>query len=213
VYEVPTVWVRHAVDRLGSESAVALGAMRHAGLPRGRLADGSEGVRCTAFVSFLEQAARLAGDDLLGFHLGLSYDLRTSGLAGYVAIASATVREAMTNAIRYGALRDTSAVYQVDDCDGVVRFRIDSRSAHMRGSRQATEFKAALVLAACHRWIGPSFRPLEMRFAHPRAAARRAIERQCNCPVRFAAEVTEMILAPEQMDLPVREPIRTFWRS
>jgi len=204
VYEVPTGWVRHAADRLGDESTVMRGAMRHAGLPLRLLSDGSEAVRCTAFVAFLEQAALLAEDDLLGFNLGLSYDLRASGLAGYVAIASATVREAMANIVRYGALRDTSAVYAIEDADGAVNFRMDSRSAHMRGSRQATEFKAALVLAACHRWIGPGFRPVEMRFAHPRAAARRVIERQFNCPVRFAAEVTEMILSPDQMDLPVR---------
>ena len=173
MYEVPTGWVRHAADRLGDESPVLVGAMRDAGLPRRVLIDGSEAVRCNVFVTFLEQAARRAADDLLGFKLGLSYDLRASGLAGYVAIASATVREALTNAVRYGALRDTSAVYALEDGDGLVRFRIDSRSAHMRGSRQATEFKAALVLAACHRWIGAGFRPLEMRFAHPRGAAQR----------------------------------------
>ena len=134
-----------------------------------------------------------------------SYDLRASGLAGYVAIASATVREAMTNAVRYGALRDTSAVYALEDGDGLVRFRIDSRSAHMRGSRQATEFKAALVLAACHRWIGAGFRPLEMRFAHPRgavAARHRAASSTVRCA--SAAEATEMVLSPEQLDLPVR---------
>jgi len=204
VYEVPTGWVRHAADRLGDESSVLLGAMRDAGLPRRVLTDGSEAVRCNVFVTFLEQAARRAADDLLGFKLGLSYDLRASGLAGYVAIASATVREALTNAVRYGALRDTSAVYALEDGDGLVRFRMDSRSAHMRGSRQATEFKAALVLAACHRWVGAGFRPLEMRFAHPRGAAQRAIEREFNCPVRFAAEATEMVLSPEHLDLPVR---------
>jgi AraC-like DNA-binding protein len=204
MYEVPTGWVRHVADRLGDESPVVRGAMRHAGLPRRVLSDGSDSVRCTAFVAFLEQAARLAADDLLGFRLGLSYDLRASGLPGYVAIAASTVREAMTNAVRYGAMRDTSAVYALEDGDGVVRFRIDSCSAHMRGSRQATEFKAALVLAACHRWIGASFRPVEMRFAHPRAAERRAIERQFNCPVRFGTDVTEMVLSPEHMDLPVR---------
>jgi AraC-like DNA-binding protein len=183
---------------------VLVGAMRRAGLPRRLLSDGSEAVRCTDFVAFLEEAARLAGDDLLGFNLGLSYDLRASGLAGYVAIAAATVREAMTNAVRYGALRDTSAVYALEGGDGLIRFRIDSRSAHMRGSRHATEFKAALVLAACHRWIGAGFRPLEMRFAHTRAASRRAIERQFNCSVRFGSEATEMVLSPEHLDLPVR---------
>jgi AraC-like DNA-binding protein len=204
VYEVPAGWVRHAADRLGSESPVLVGAMRHAGLPRKLLSDGSEAVRCTGFVTFLEHAARLAGDDLLGFNLGMSYDLRASGLAGYVAIAAATVREAMTNAVRYGALRDTSAVYALEDGEGLVRFRVDSRSAHMRGSRHATEFKAALVLAACHRWIGAGFRPVEMRFAHPRAASLRAIERRFNCPVRFGSEATEMVLSPDQLDLPVR---------
>ena len=204
MYEVPTGWVRHAADQLGAESPVVVGAMRHAGLPRRILADGSEAVRCTAFVAFVEQAARLADDDLLGFNLGSSYDLRASGLPGYVAIAAATVREAMANTVRYGALRDTSALYAMDAADGVVRFRIESRSAHMRGSRHATEFKAALILAACHRWVGPGFRPVEMRFAHPRAASRRAIERRFNCPVRFGSDVTEMILSADQLELPVR---------
>jgi AraC-like DNA-binding protein len=204
MYEVPIGWVRHAADRLGGESPALLGAMRHAGLPRRLLRDGGEGVRCVAFVAFLEQAALLAGDDLLGFNLGMDYDLRAAGLAGYVAIASATVRQAMANAVRYGALRDTSAVYALEGGDGTARFRIDSRSAHMRASRHATEFKAALVLAACHRWVGAGFRPVEMRFAHPRAASRRGIERRFNCPVRFGAEVTEMVLSPEQLELPVR---------
>ena len=126
------------------------------------------------------------------------------GSPGYVAIAAATVREAMANTVRYGALRDTSALYALEDGDGLVRFRIDSRSAHMRGSRQATEFKAALVLAACHRWIGPGFRPLEMRFAHPRGAAQRAIERRVQLSGALRGEVTEMVLSADQLDLPVR---------
>jgi AraC-like DNA-binding protein len=204
MHRVPAGWVRHVANRLGAESPVLLGALRDAGLPRGVLSDGSEAVGCDAFVAFLEQAARRAGDDLLGFRLGLAYDLRASGLAGYVAIAAATLREAMTNAVRFGALRDTSAVYALETGDGLFRFRIDSRSAPMRASRQATEFKAALVLAACHRWIGAGFRPIEMRFAHPRNGGHRAMEREFNCPVRFAAEATEMVLGPEHMDLPVR---------
>jgi AraC-like DNA-binding protein len=204
VYQVPAGWVRHVAERLGSESPVVTAAMRHAGLPRRLLAEGGEAVRCTAFVAFLEQAARLADDDLLGFGLGLGYDLRAAGLVGYAAIAAPTLREAMRSAERYGSLRDTSAVYALEEGDGAARFRIDSRSAHMRGSRHATEFKAGLVLAACHRWIATGFRPAEMRFAHPRGASRRAIERRFNCSVRFGAEVTEMVLAREQLDLPVR---------
>lgn len=204
MFQVPTGWVRHAAERLGVDSPQFLGAMRQAGLPLRILDDDSERVRCAEFVAFIEQTARLFANDMLGLELGLSYDLRTAGVAGYVTLASDTVRHAMENASRYGALRDTSAVYGIVEGDGVARFRIDTRNAHMRGSRQVMEFKAGLVLAACHRWIGPGFRPIEMRFAHPRAAGRRAFERKFNCPVRFGCEVTEIVMSSEQMDLPLR---------
>jgi len=161
-------------------------------------------VSCRVFVTFLEQAARLADDDLFGLDAGLAYDLRESGLAGYAAIAASTVRAAMQSAVRFGAMRDNSAVYALDEAGLAATFRIESLSAHMRASRHATEFKAGLVLAACHRWIGPGFRPVEMHFAHQRAASLRAVERRFNCPVRFGTEATEMLLGTEQLDLPVR---------
>ena len=204
MYEVPAGWVRHVSEQLGSESSVLQAAMRLAGLSRRLLTDDSERVRCTAYVDFLEQAARLSGDDLFGVRQGLSYDLRASGLAGYVSIAAATMREAMHNATRYGNLRDTSAVYALEENETVASFRIESRSAHMRGSRHATEFKVGMVVAACQRWVGAAFRPLEVRFSHARAASQRGVARQLNCPVRFGMEATEMIVPREQLDQPLR---------
>ena len=66
-------------------------------------------VRATAFVSFLDEAARQLGDDLIGFGLGSSYDLRAEGLAGHAVVAAPTLRAALGNAARYGVLRDTAA--------------------------------------------------------------------------------------------------------
>ena len=206
MYEVPTGWLHHLAGWLGPESPAFVGAMRAVGLPRRLLSGDGEGdrLRCAEFVALLEQAALLAGDDLLGLNLGLGYDLRAAGLPGYVAIAAPTVRVAMANAARYGALRDTSAIYGLETGDGVALFRIESHSARMRASRHATEFKVGLVLAACRRWIGAGFRPIELRFAHLRAAGQRAVTRRLNCPVRFGAELTEMVLHADQLDLPVR---------
>lgn len=201
---VPAGWVRHAAERLGAESRAVVDALRLSGLQRRVLGDDSESVGCAAFAEFLDHAARLAGDDLLGFNLGLNYDLRAAGLAGYVAIASGTVAEAMQNAVRYGALRDTSAVYALETVGGSTHFRIDSRSAHLRASRQVAEFKVALVLGACQRWAGAAFRPTEVRFAHARAVSVRAIERRLNCPARFGSDVTEVLLTDEQLALPLR---------
>ena len=128
-----------------------------------------------------------------------------SGLAGYVAIASATVREAMANAVRYGALRDTSAVYALEDGDGAGRVSGSTAAAR-------TCAPAGTRPSSRRRWCSPpataGSAPASGRSrcaSRTRAAAsRRAIERRFNCPVRFGAEVTEMVLSPEQLDLPVR---------
>lgn len=203
VEQVPADWVRHAADRLGPDSAAVTGALAAAGLARPEAA-GEERVPCSGFVAFLEAAARLTGDDLLGLNLGVAYDLRASGLGGYAVIAAPTVRAALRAAVRYGALRDTGAVHALAEGAGVARFRIEHRSARFRASRHATEFKAGMVLAAGLRWVGQGFRPAEMRFAHPRGASRPAVERRFGCPVRFGAAATEMLFASGQLDMPMR---------
>ena len=82
--------------------------------------------------------------------------------------------------------------------------RIECRDAYTRSHRQAVEFKAAFILAGCRTWVDPGFRPLEMRFAHPRAASRALFARYFGCPVAFGAEATEMLLDPAQLALPLR---------
>ncbi len=197
-------WVRHAVQQCGPGSAVATGALGAAGLSPQRLADETARLPDRDFVVFIEQAARLAGDDVLGLNLGLAHDVRSSGLPAYVAIASATLREAMLNARRYGAINDTGADYALREAGNAASFRVESASARLRASRHATEFKMGLVVAACRRWIGPGFKPIEIRFAHARASSRRAVERRLGCEVRFGNEATEMLIGVDQLDLPVR---------
>ena len=160
-------------------------------------------MRARHFVDFVEAAAQLARDDLFGLRLGQSYDLRASGLAAYVTITAASMREAMENAARYGALTDTSADFALTEAGGVARFRMDSRCPLVRASRQATEFRAGFVVASCRRWVGARFRPLEVRFTHARESARREVEALLGCPAEFARETTEMLVSADQLALPV----------
>ena len=83
----------------------------------------------------------------------------------------------MQNAARYGAINDTGADYALREAGAAASFRIESHNPRLRASRHATEFKVGFVVAACRRWIGPGFKPLEIRFAHARASSRRAVER------------------------------------
>jgi AraC-like DNA-binding protein len=204
LHEVPVSWFRHAAAMLGAESAALKAACQEAGLRRGVLEDGSERIPARQFVDFLEAAARLAGDDALGLTLGRSYDFRASGLVAFVSIASGSLGEAIRNAVRYAALNDTGGDYGFRMSNGAGRLRIDTRDAYARLHRHANEFKAALILAACRRWVDPGFRPLEMRFAHPRVSLRRSFVRFFGCPVAFGAEATEMLLSADQLELPVK---------
>jgi AraC-like DNA-binding protein len=204
MHEVPITWIRHVAAVEGPQSAVVEGALKAAGLPRRVLADDTQRVRDRAYVEFVEAAARLARDDIFGLRLGQSYDLRASGLAGYVSIAAATLGEAFRNATRYGGLNDTAADYALAADGELATFRIETRSAPLRGNRHATEFKVAFIVAACRRWIGGGFRPAELRFAHARASSLREVARAFGCPVRFGADATELVLAADQLALPVR---------
>lgn len=168
------------------------------------LDDAAEHVAARQFALFIEEAARVARSDTFGVEVGSSYDVRASGLSAYVSISAATVREALRNACRYGSISDTSADYALTEGEHAASFRVESRSPDLRRSRQAVEFKVAILLEACRRWVGPGFRPLEVRFALARSAALREVERTLGCPVNYGTEVTEVILAPEQLDQPTR---------
>lgn len=204
MHEVPASWIHHAVQRLGAESPVATGALQAAGLPAAGPDATVERITAREFAAFIEQAARLAGDDVLGLGLGLDYDIRGTGLPAYLALAAATLREAMQNTAQFAILADTAADYALREAGNAASFRVETLSAPLRASRHATEFKVGFILAAGRRWVGPGFRPLEVRFAHARVSSRRAVERRLGCEARFGAEATEFVLPPEQLALPVR---------
>ena len=181
--------------------------MRHAGLPRRRAdATASEAVRCTVFVAFLEQAARLAGDDLLGFNLGL--ELRPARRPGSPGTSPSPRRRCARRwRTRCATARcaTPARVYALEDGDGAGPFpHRQPQRPHARqpagdrvqggaGARRLPPLDRAGLPAARDALRAPARRP-----------SRRAIERRFNCPVRFGAEVTEMVLSPEQLELPVR---------
>ena len=200
---VPVAWIRHIADEIGRNTPVTRGALQAAGLTPGLLAGDARVVRAKHFVDFIEAAAVLTHDDVLGLKLGLSYDLRASGLAGYVTITAANMREAMINAARYGGLTDTTADFALTETGSVARFHMDSRSPVMRASRQAGEFRAGFVVASCRRWVGETFHPLEVRFAHARESGQREVATLLGCPARFGTETTEMLVSADQLALPV----------
>lgn len=197
MYNVPVAWLSHAVRIHGADSPDIRAGFAAARLPRDVIDGTSTHIRADQFAAFIDEAAHIAGDDLYGLDLGMQYDLRASGLSAYISLACATARESLRNASRYGAISDTSADYALTDNDDGAFFRIETRSPRLRMSRHATEFKVAVVVAACITWVGPALRPREARFAVTRAD-QRGTERLLGCPVHYGAE--ESGLRPRTSD-------------
>lgn len=200
MYVVPVAWLAHIVAVRGEEAPDVRAGLVAAGLSREVLDGSLDQIAAARFAAFIEEAARVAGEDFYGLDLGLGYDVRASGLAAYMSLACATARESLRNACRYGAISDTSADYALDEAEGEAFFRIETRSPQIRMSLHATEFKVAVVVAACLTWVGTALRPREARFALTRTNPREAASR-LGCAAHYGAEATGLVFAPEQLEL------------
>ncbi|MFT3974028.1 MAG: AraC family transcriptional regulator ligand-binding domain-containing protein [Amaricoccus sp.] len=200
MYVVPVAWLTHAVAVRGADAPDIRAGLAAANLSPGFLDGDADQIAASSFVQFIEEAARVAGEEFYGLDLGLGYDVRASGLAAYVSLACSTARESLRNACRYGAISDTSADYALAETPDEAFFRIETRSPPIRLSRQATEFKVALIFRACLTFVGPALRPREARFSVARVNARDAA-RRFGCPVTYGAEASGLAFVHEQLEL------------
>lgn len=200
MYTVPVAWITHAIRVHGADSPDIRAGLAAARIPWGIADEAGAEIKASQFATFIEEAARVAGNDLYGLELGMQYDLRASGISAYISLACATARESLRNASRYGTISDTSAEYELTDTEDGAFFRIGTRSPRIRMSRHATEFKVAVVVKACLTWVGPTLRPQEARFSVTRADQRSA-ERLLGCPVHYGAEETGLAFSSEQLEL------------
>lgn len=200
MHVVPIAWLTHIASVRGALSADVRAGFAAAGLSARSLDPAEDQIAASRFADFIEEAARVAGDDFYGLDLGLCYDVRASGLSAYMSLACASARDGLLNACRYGAISDTSADYALTEADGQAFFRIETRAPQIRLSRQATEFKVGIIVEACLTWVGPALRPKEVRIALPRSNER-AAERRFGCPVHYGAEISGLVFDTDQLDL------------
>ena len=78
--------------------------LRKAGLTQQQIDDNSTRLDAKSQIKFLDLAATALKDELLGFHLAQSCDLRLMGLLYYVLASSETLEEALRQGTRYSAI-------------------------------------------------------------------------------------------------------------
>lgn len=139
-----------------------------------------------AQIAFFRLAADALGDDMLGFRLARTIDLRPLGLYYYVLASSTTIGEAVRRGARYCSIHNESLVLERitgDECG--IRYACAGVARHL--DRHQMEFWVTTLVRLTRQLTGTRSNPIQAWFIHASCAGSHELEEYFRCPVSFGA--------------------------
>jgi AraC-like DNA-binding protein len=139
--------------------------VKKSGLAEGQIKDRGARLHVQQQIKFLNLMALASQDDLLGFHLAQSSDLRQLGLLYYVASSSATLGDALQRMERYVSIVNEGLALR---CIEGQRIKIifDYVSVPRHSDRHQIEFCMTAALRLCRLLTGRRLAPTRVRLSH-----------------------------------------------
>jgi len=173
-------------------------------------ADPYEQIPLARFVCFLEDAAQVLGDPLLGAKLGARSQPEDLGPIGLMFLASANLRIALGRISTFFPVWQGGTRVELD-----VRCRVPEHIYKILDSaiwprRQDAELTMAATCSAIRTLLGARWSPIAVHFEHDRAPSHTretdsALYRIFRAPVLFGQTVNRLILDPEDLVRPVAQ--------
>jgi AraC-like DNA-binding protein len=195
------------MTRLAAARATAAGLnldplLRKARLTAAQIQDRHARVDVAAQIAFLNLVADALPDELLGFNLAETLELREAGLLYFVLASSATLGEAMARAERYSSITNEGILLQCHDGnDFGVRCSYVGVPRH--ADRHQVEFWATMLVRLCQALTETSVRPIRVSFVHPRCSVSDRLDAFFGCEVAFASDRDEVAFARAASQLPL----------
>ncbi len=185
------------------EAGIDLGLLlKEVGLTPRQIEDPATRLKVRDQISFLNIAANALQDDLLGFHLAQSADLRELGLLYYVSASSETLNIALQRTARYSSIINQGvSIKYVDGKDLVVAFHYVGVSRHL--DRHQIEFFMTVLVRMCRQLTGHRLAPSRVSLTHRRDSANPEFVDFFGGHVEFGANVDEVAFAPTIKQMPV----------
>ena len=141
--------------------------LKQAGLAHHQIKDPRSAIKVRDQVNFLNIAAVALEDDLLGFHLGQTADLRELGLLYYVLASSETLIDALQRAVRYSSIVNEGVSLK---CMGDKFVRISFHCVGIGRHLDAHQIECTmtLVVRICRQLTGLRLLPDRVRLMHHR---------------------------------------------
>lgn len=145
-------------------------------------------------IEFLNRVAAALGDDMLGFQLGLEYDLRQAGLLYYVLSSSDSLGEVFERGARFAAVVNEGFIQEFID-GRQVGLRMQYSGVRRQADRHQMEFWTTTLVRLCRQLAGRQLRPVRLRFTHSRGQGYARLMRFVGCRVEYGAEADEILFA------------------
>ncbi len=177
------------------EAGIALEPLvKKAGATDRQITDDNTRIAVRRQIRFLNLVADALDDELLGFHLAQSPDLREFGLLYYVAASSDEMGDGLKRIARYSSINNEAVsplYFSHPQCKVALRYLGVTR--HL--DRHQIEFVVTALIRVCRQVTAQRVVPTSVRFAHYRSGANPEFAAFFGGDVEFAASADELTFA------------------
>ena len=193
---------RLAVARLDAAGVDVEPLLRRAGLKPSQVYDPAIRIAVRNQIKFLDLAAEALDDELLGFHMGESLDLRALGLLYYVMASSATLGEGLERVSRYSIISNEGVALRIVRGSDL-RIRLTYLGVPRHTDRQQIELFVTILARGCCELAGTRITPLSVRLSHTRGETSHQFESFLSRTIEFSASEDEIVFPGVVRSLPL----------
>ena len=143
-------------------------------------------------IKLLELAAQELQDELLGFHLACSFDLREIGLVYYVMASSEQLADALRNAERYSQINNEGVRLRFSMQDGTAAIALDYLNVDRHADRHQIEFWLVTLVRICRQVTNGRLAPSRLKTKHFRNETPAEFRAFFGVDIEFGADADEI---------------------
>jgi AraC-like DNA-binding protein len=166
------------------------------------VADPTARLESRAQIKVLELAAEELDDELFGFHLARSFDLRELGLVYYVMASSERLTDALRNIERYSRIVNEGVRLHCSLTDGAT-VALEYVDADRQLDRHHIEFWLVTLVRIFRQVTDSRLAPRRVKVRHTRPQQSAEFRSFFGTDVEFGADVDEIVLSAPVASLPV----------
>jgi AraC-like DNA-binding protein len=182
----------HVVDLVARLGVRPEDLLEGFGFTRDDLASPDRSLPLDVAVALFERAGTMTGEPALGIFLGLEMQASAHGMVGFAAMTAGSMRNAMSVAIRYAAIRTTALSFEAQVTDDVAILTL-VENADLRGAREIYVFSILIGFWRMGCYLAGRTIDVSFDFAFPRPTYFGRFE-DALPPTRFDQAASQIVL-------------------